>query len=103
MADRLALIIAVDQYQDPTIPAAAHAGAAPAAVSRALEALGFNKEPQILLTGSGAPRTAVSSRLRKLVKSPPQVESLFVFFAGHAFREGKEDYLACFDSQADDL
>src|SRR5262249_872193 len=69
----------------------------------ALEALGFNKETQILLTGSGATRTAVSSRLRKLVKSPPQVESLFVFFAGHAFREGKEDYLACFDSQADDL
>lgn len=102
MADRLALIIAADQYQDSAIPAAPHAEADAAAVSRALEALGFARDTQILLTGSGATRTAIGSRLRKLVKSPPEVESLFVYFAGHAFREG-DDYLACFDSQTDDL
>src|SRR6478735_1280238 len=103
MADRLALIIATDGYQDPSLPTAAYAEADAAALSRALEPLGFTKETQILLTGSGATRTAVASRLRKLAKAPPQLESLFVFFAGHAFREGGADYLACFDSQPDDL
>jgi hypothetical protein len=103
VAERLALLIATDTHQDADLPASPHAEADAAALSRALEALGFAKENQILLTGSGATRTAVASRLRKLLKSPPALEALFVFFAGHAFRDGSEDYLACFDTQADDL
>jgi hypothetical protein len=54
MSDRLALIIAVESYQDPAIPPASHAETDAAAVSRALEGLGFGREQQILLLGSQA-------------------------------------------------
>jgi hypothetical protein len=102
MADRLALLIGVDSHQDPALPAAAHAGSDAAALGRALEAQGFRREQQVALIGSQATRTAIDSRLRKLLKAPPTAEALFVFFAGHGLHEG-EDYLACHDTQADDL
>jgi hypothetical protein len=103
MADRLLLLIAVDTHQDSHLPAAAHAAGDAAALSRALEALGFARDHQVVLAGSQATRTAIDSRLRKLVKSPPDAEALFIFFAGHAFRADGENYLACYDTQADDL
>src|SRR5262245_43227960 len=104
VADRPALLIATDHYQDGDLAPTPHAEADAAALSHALRGLGLAKETQqIVLAGSGATRTAITSRLRKLVKTPPTLEALFVFFAGHAFREAAEDYLAAFDSQADDL
>jgi hypothetical protein len=103
MADRVALVIAVETYQDPAIPAAAHAEADGAALARALEALGFSHDQQIILLGSQATKTAVESRLRKLVKNPPAGDALFVFYAGHGFSEGKDGYLTCHDTQLDDL
>jgi hypothetical protein len=102
MADRLALVIAVDSFQDADVPPTPHAEADAAAFARALEPLGFVREHQVVLLGSQATKTAIESRLRKLVKAPPAAEALFVFFAGHAFGEG-EGHLACFDTQADDL
>src|SRR5438874_9663917 len=103
MADRLALLIAVDTHQDSHLPSAAHAAGDAAALSRALEALGFARDHQVVLAGSQATKTAIDSRLRKLVKSPPKAETLFVFFAGHALQADGENYLACYDTQADDL
>jgi hypothetical protein len=103
MADRTALVIAVESYQDPAIPAAALAEADGAAVARTLEALEFARERQVVLLGSQATKTAVESRLRKLVKSPPEGEALYAFYAGHLFARGKDSYLTCFDSQLDDL
>jgi hypothetical protein len=103
MPDRTALVIAVESYQDPDIPPAALAEADGAAFARALEALGFARERQVVLLGSQATKTAVESRLRKLLKAPPQGEAFYVFYAGHAFSKAKESYLTCFDSQLDDL
>src|SRR5438270_5972217 len=91
MADRQALLIAVDIHQDSHLPTAAHAAGDATALSRALEALGFARDHQVLLAGSQATKTAIDSRLRKLAKSPPTAESLFVFFAGHGFRCGGAD------------
>lgn len=102
MADRIAVLIAADAHQDPDLPAAPHAEGDAAALSRALAAIGFARDAQVLLLGSAATRTSVESKLRKLAKSQTP-EALFVFFAGHGFREGGDDYLACFDTQADDL
>src|SRR5262245_59074092 len=103
MADRLALVIAVESYLDPAVPPAAHAEADALAFARALQGLGFARDHQIVLTGSQATRTAVESRLRKITRNPPAAESLFVFWAGHAFSEDDQPYLACYDTQADDL
>jgi hypothetical protein len=102
MADRLALVIGVESYQDAALPAAAHAESDAGAFARALEPLGFGRDSQVFLVGSQATRTAIESRLRKL-KAQPGAGDLLVFFAGLGFRAGGHDYLACYDSQADDL
>lgn len=101
MGERLALLIAADRH-DAELPPSPHAEADAAALARAFAALGFAKDAQVVLAGSGATRTAVTSRLRKLAKSPP-LDALFVFFAGPGFRESGDDYLAAFDTQPDDL
>jgi hypothetical protein len=103
MPDRLALVIAVDSYQDQALPPAPHAEAAAAAFAQALERLGFGRGQQTVLLGSQATRTALTSRLRKLAKAPAAPEAVFLFYAGHAFRAGGRSYLTCADSQLDDL
>jgi hypothetical protein len=103
MPNRLALVIAVDSYQEATLPPAAHAETDAVALSHALEALGFARDSQVLLLGSLATKTAIESRLRKLVKNPPHADAFLVFFAGHGLADGKEGVLTCFDTQTDDL
>jgi hypothetical protein len=103
MADRLALVIAVETYQDAAVPPAALAEADGAAFAQLLEPLGFAREHQVVLLGSQATRTAVASRLRKLLKGTGECEALFVFYAGHGFTADGEGYLTGYDSQLDDL
>src|SRR5437660_482839 len=103
MSERLALVIAVEAYQDQAIPEATLAVADGTAFAAALERLGFGREQQTVLLGPAATRTAISSRLRKLAKAAPTVEALFVYYAGHAFESEGHGYLTCADSQVDDL
>lgn len=103
MADRLAVVIAVETYQDAAIPAATFAESDAAAFAHALEGVGFARDRQLLLLGAQATRTVIESRLRKLARTPPAAEALYLFFAGHVFAEAGEGYLACFDTQMDDL
>jgi uncharacterized caspase-like protein len=101
---RLALIIAVDAHQESAaLPDTGCAVSDARAFARALEALGCAADQQTVLLDGQATRTAIESRLRKLAKSPPQAEVLYVWLAGHVFHEGGQDYLCCFDTQPDDL
>jgi hypothetical protein len=103
MPDRLALVIAIDTYQEAGIPAAPHAESDAAALAALLARLGFARDRQIVLLGNQATKTAVESRLRRLVKSAPEGEALFVFFAGHGSALDGHAYLTCHDSQPDEL
>ena len=74
MADRLALLIAVEAHAEPeTVPVAECAAQDARALAHALEALGFAREQQLVLLDGQATRTAIESRLRKLAKSSTQV------------------------------
>jgi hypothetical protein len=103
MAERLALVIGVETHQDATLPSAAHAETDAGAFSGALERLGISRESQTVLLGGQATKTAIESRLRKLVKNPTAAEVLFVFFSGESFHLDDGEYLASQDSTADDL
>lgn len=103
MADRLALLLATDTFQDPALPPAAFVEADAAAFARALEASGLSRERQTLLPGARATRTAIESRLRKLAQLADEVDLLVVFWGGHVLTEAGRGYLACFDTQEDDL
>jgi hypothetical protein len=98
-----ALLIAAGSYQDKALPALPHADADAAALARALEAHGFARENQVLLSGAQATRTAAESKLRRLKAALGPNDRLYAFYAGHAFTHEGRTYLPCADSQADDL
>jgi hypothetical protein len=90
-------------HPDEAVLPLPHSDADAAALSRALEALGFAREQQIVLTGPQATRTAAASKLRRLTAALGAGDTLYVFYAGHAFRDNGATFLTCADSQADDL
>lgn len=97
MSEHQALVVGIEQHQDPAVPAAPCADADATRVARALEAIGFTTT---LLTGPQATRTAIDSRLRKLAASPAKL--LLVYWSGRALAEGSDTLLACHDTLADD-
>lgn len=103
MSDSLALLIGIERYQGPGLASAPHAASDAAAMARALDALGVPADARTVLFDAQATRTAVTSRLRKLAKSPPKAKSLLVWVGGLMFHEDGENFLACHDTQADDL
>ena len=103
MPERRAVLIAVESYQDPDMPQASHAEADAQALALALEPVGYPREGQLVLLGAQATGNAIASRLRKLAKVAPAPESLLVSYTGHGFTADGVPYLACGDTQADDL
>ncbi len=103
MPERRAILIAVDSFQDASMPPAPHAESDAQALALALEPVGYPREGQLVLLGAQATATAIASRLRKLAKAEPPSESLLVSYAGHGFTADGVAYLACGDTQADDL
>src|SRR5205085_7125539 len=95
MADSWAFVIGVESYQDPTVPPALLAESDAGEFARVLERLGFEPARQIVLLGSQATKTAVESKLRKLLKGPPVGEAFYLFYSGHGFVEGADAYLTC--------
>ncbi|MBY0231707.1 MAG: hypothetical protein K2W96_20670 [Gemmataceae bacterium] len=96
-----AVVIGAGEYQEPRLASAPHAGTDAAAFARALAGLGAT-DVSLFLDGQ-ATRTALGSRLRKLAKSPPEADLLLVWFSGLAFSLDGAAFLACHDTQADDL
>jgi uncharacterized caspase-like protein len=92
-----ALIIGIQTYPDSGLPSAPFAATDAAAFAQTMTGLGIEA---MLSTDAQATRTALASRLRKLIKTPP--DRLFVWFGGLAFHDDGDDFLACHDLQADD-
>ncbi|WP_161968072.1 caspase family protein [Fimbriiglobus ruber] len=103
MADRWALVVAVDKYLDPALNGVTYAEASARAVADALAGAGWPKANQILLFGQQATKTVLESRLGKLKKAVRRGDDLLVFVTGKGFSRGGAGYLACWDTQADDL
>jgi hypothetical protein len=102
MPPRLALVIGLETYADPDLPAVPHGEVGAGAFARALEGLGLSLERQIVLLGAQATRTALASKLRRLPKDLGPDEGVFLFYAGRVFSEGGRGFLTCHDTLADD-
>jgi Caspase domain len=103
MPEQRAILIAVESYQDPDMPPASHAESDAQALALALEPVGYPRDSQIVLLGAQATGNAIASRLRKLAKTTPAPEAVLVSYTGHGFTADGVAYLACGDTQADDL
>jgi hypothetical protein len=98
-----AFLLSAGSPQNEAVSPLPYADADAAALAPALEALGFAREHQVVLTGTQATRTSAASKLRRLTPALEPGDALYVFYAGRAFAHEGQTYLTCADSQADDL
>lgn len=103
MADRWAVIVAIEKHLDTKLGGVPYAEAGAKSLAGALAAVGYPQANQVLLLGANATKTVVESRLRKLKKVVKRGDTLVAYWAGHGFSRDGEGALACWDTQPDDL
>jgi hypothetical protein len=103
-ANRFALVIGVDQYDDPGIARLGGAANDARAIADALETFcGFPPEQVFRLTSDGAERPtrgAILKRLSNLRGVVPRDALLVVAFSGHGIERGGKGYLLAADAQS---
>jgi Caspase domain len=100
---KVAILIAVDSFADPALPTVPIAEADASALASALEAIGFAGDNRTILLGSAATKTTVESRMRKLARRLGQGDDVLFFYAGLGFAAGGRGFLACRDTDSQDL
>jgi len=98
-----ALVIAVEDYQDPHIKPVTFAKADAEAFAAVLESHGLEKRDIWPLINQGATQGILRSKLRLFTASLDPEDTAFVFYAGHGFADQNKNYLTCHDSQVPDL
>lgn len=102
MADRAALVVAVESYFEAG-PAVAYAAADGAELARALPAAGYDPQKCFLIAGTRTTKAAIESYLRRLPKLVEKAETLLVMMITRGFTHRGRGFLACADTMVDDL
>jgi hypothetical protein len=97
MADRAALLIAVETFFEAASPVA-YAAADCAEILRALPAAGYNPAKCFLIAGTRTTKAGIESHLRRLPKLIDKADSLLVMIVTRAFSHKNHGYLACADT-----
>ncbi len=100
---KLAILIAVQQYEDSRMPPVRFAESDAHALSAVWQKHGFDAADQVMLINEQATQEAIQTRVRRTIKSLLEDDQLYIYFAGHAFAEDGHNYLACHDTNPDDL
>jgi hypothetical protein len=102
VADRAALIIAVDTFFEAA-PPIAYAAADAADLHRALPSVGYNPQKCFLVAGTRTTKAALESQLARLPRLIGKVDSLLVLCVSRAFSQKGHGYLLCADTILPDL
>lgn len=102
MADRAALLIAVETFFEAG-PPVSYAAADAAELARALPAAGYHPEKCLLLAGHRTTRAVIESHLARLPKLIGKPDSLLVLVVTRGFSHKNRGYLACADTILPDL
>ena len=98
VSKRHAIIIGIEAYRDPELPAFEYAAADATALSEVWPADSVD-----LLLNDDATKTLIESRVRKFNKTRAEGDVLDFIFVGHTFAVEGENYLSCSDTLAEDL
>ena len=98
VSTRHAIIIGIEAYRDPELPAFEYAAADATALSEVWPADSVD-----LLLNDDATKTLIESRVRKFNKTRAESDVLDFIFFGHTFAVEGENYLSCSDTLAEDL
>ncbi len=102
MADRAALLIAVETFFEAG-PPVAYAAADCAELLRACQLAGYNPQKCLLVAGTRTTKAAIESYLRRLPKLVEKADSLLVLVVTRGFTHRGRGYLVCADTIAPDL
>ncbi len=109
--ERHALIIGIDEYQDPAFPDLSHAGADATGIAKLLvEHLKFDENRVRLILNDDATKEGIERELEDWASDPDTIgenDLLVVFFAGHGEtrdlgRRGKRGYIVPIDGRKRD-
>ena len=99
----LAILIVLEKYAHPMLEGVAFANRNGERLLESLGQHGFAAEDCIVLADEQATKTAIESRLRRVIKSCLEEDVLFVYYAGHSFAWQSMNRMAAFDTDIADL
>ncbi len=103
MADRWLFVVAVEKYLDTTVGTVPYAESGARGLAEALAGAGYPKTHHVTLFGSQATKAIVESRLRRLKRILKKDDELLVFIAARGFAQKGRGFIACWDTQWDDV
>lgn len=98
---KYAFVVGVELFADPKIHQVAFATADAEDLSDVFKTLDFDEV--LTLVDSHATRTAVRSKLKKLIDRLQPDDTFCFFIASHGYSEKGKNYVYCHDTQANDL
>ena len=102
MADRAALVIAIESFFEAG-PPIAYAAADCAEIARALPAVGYDPRKCILLSGTRTTKSVIEAHLKRLSKLIDKAERLLVLIVSRGLTLRGHGYIACSDTILTDL
>ena len=103
MNEIYALIIAIENYIDPSINSVAYAENDAKEILSALSLHNTGTLNSFLLLSKEATKTRIESNLRSILNSATEDDQVIIYFAGHGFAENDDNYLTCADTVRGDL
>jgi Caspase domain len=103
MCIKYSLLVAVEYYQDKSIPSVKYAENDAKELSKVFLELEFNKDEQAILLSTEATKATIESKIRKILKYLKEDDVFYFFYAGHGFSENGNNYITCHDTQLDDI
>ena len=103
MAEKHAIIVAVETYRDPAFTRVKYAEDDAKAISATLQLHGYSSDRMSVLTSASATKAPIESTFRTVCAGIREDDTLLVFYAGHGFSDGVRNYITCHDSLKRDL
>jgi hypothetical protein len=101
MADKIALIVAVEHYSDSRIPMVRYAEADAKEFGSAVSLHGY--KIQTMLLSSKATKSSMESKIGRELSRLQSDDEFIFYYAGHGFSKSGHNYVTSFDTDLDDL
>lgn len=101
MANKFALIVAVEHYSDPKIPRVEFAEADATAFGSAIRLHGYDDAKTLL--SAKATKSSIESHLRRGIQRLTADDEFIFYYAGHGFSNNGHNFITCSDTDISDL
>lgn len=93
------LLFGVEKYDDAGLDQVTYAERDATEVSKALLAVGYDPADVTLIVNEKATKTRIEYEITELAHKAAETDTVFIFFAGHGYTYGGENFLVAHDSR----